>query len=1205
MDDLRKLEYLSLVNKIASELQNHLGIADTVVAEFVIDLHDSSPDYATFQTKLLETGCEFPDWFVENLNRLITTLRPKSRTPGKDTKEVSQGNAPTSVNEYDVERKSQAFPGLAMQDSVDTKPVKHGKIADSIMDDLEILLQASKEEVGLSRPTGKSPSSRRTRSRSASRSRERRSSGSHQSRHREGRHRDQRHRDHSRSPSRRRGGSPEYRPRSREPRSRRSHHRSRSRSPTRNEKDEKPILYKIYDGQVSNMRDFGAFVTLLQVQGRPEGMVHVSQIEAKSRIQRPSDVLKRNQAVKVKVTSVIGSRIGLSMKDVDQLTGEDLTPHLQPQLPGTEADTDAQVRQRPPLDPDSLVVVDTTQAPEPTALKRMPSPERWEIQQLISAGVLQPHDHPNFGEQNGSLNYEENEEELDIELREDEPVFLRGQTRNSLQLSPIKVVKAPDGSMNRAALEGAALAKERREIKQQQANEAMDAVPRDLNQPWVDPMPEPGDRNFAQDLRGIAASGQVGKDDDMPEWKRTLFSKATTYGKVTDLTIKQQRESLPVYNLRSSLVQAIRENQVLIVVGDTGSGKTTQMTQYLYEEGFTLRGRVGCTQPRRVAAMSVAKRVSEEMGCRLGQEVGYTIRFEDCTSPETRIKYMTDGILQREILLDPMLEAYSVIILDEAHERTIATDVLFGLLKKTVRRRPDLKLIVTSATLDAEKFSQYFFNCPIFTIPGRTFPVEVLYTTEPESDYLDAALVTVMQIHLSEPPGDILLFLTGQEEIDTSCEILFERMKALGPMVPQLLILPVYSALPSDMQSKIFEPAPPGSRKIVISTNIAETSVTIDGIFYVVDPGFVKQSVYDPKLGMDSLVVTPISQAQARQRAGRAGRTGPGKCYRLYTEAAYQNEMLPNSIPEIQRTNLANTVLTLKAMGINDLLHFDFMDPPPVQTMLTALEQLYSLNALDDEGLLTRLGRRMAELPLDPALAKMLLISVDLRCSEEILTVVSMLSIPNIFYRPKEKQALADSRKAKFHQPEGDHLTLLTVFNGWKASKYSNSWCSENFIQPRSMRRALDIRKQLLGFMDRYKHDMVSCGKNYTQVRRAICAGFFTHAAKKDPTEGYKTLVEGTPVFIHPSSALFNKSPEWVIYHELVLTTKEYMREITAVEPKWLVEVAPRFFQVADANKISRRKRQEKIEPLYNKFAKPNEWRISRVKRNTRAKQTF
>lgn len=392
---------------------------------------------------------------------------------------------------------------------------------------------------------------------------------------------------------------------------------------------------------------------------------------------------------------------------------------------------------------------------------------------------------------------------------------------------------------------------------------------------------------------------------------------------------------------------------------------------------------------------------------------------------------------------------------------------------------------------------------------------------------MDAALITVMQIHLSEPPGDVLLFLTGQEEIDTACEILYERMKALGPQVPDLVILPVYSALPSEMQSRIFEPAPSGSRKVVIATNIAETSITIDGIYYVVDPGFVKQNAYDAKVGMDSLIVTPISQAQARQRSGRAGRTGPGKCYRLYTEAAYRNEMLPNPVPEIQRTNLAYTVLTLKAMGINDLLHFDFMDPPPIQTLLTALEQLYALSALDDEGLLTRLGRKMAEFPLEPPLSKMLIQSVDLGCSEEILTVVAMLSVQNVFYRPKEKQAASDQKKAKFHQPEGDHLTLLTVYNAWKASKFSNAWCFENFIQGRSMKRCQDIRKQLVGIMDRYKQDIISCGKNYNKVRRAICGGFFRHAAKKDPQEGYKTLVEGTPVYIHPSSALFNKGPEW------------------------------------------------------------------------------
>ena len=577
--------------------------------------------------------------------------------------------------------------------------------------------------------------------------------------------------------------------------------------------------------------------------------------------------------------------------------------------------------------------------------------------------------------------------------------------------------------------------------------------------------------------------------------------------------------------------------------------------------------------------------------------MGYTIRFEDCTTTETQIKYMTDGMLLREALIDSEMGGYSCIMLDEAHERTIHTDVLFGLLKKAVKNRPELKLIVTSATLDAVKFSEYFFEAPIFTIPGRTFPVEILYTREPETDYLDASMITIMQIHLSEPPGDVLLFLTGQEEIDTACEVLFERMKSLGPEVPELIILPVYSALPSEMQSRIFDPAPPGARKVVIATNIAETSLTIDGIFYVVDPGFVKQKVYNSKTGMDSLVVTPISQAQAKQRAGRAGRTGPGKCYRLYTERAYRDEMLPTPVPEIQRTNLAATVLQLKAMGINDLIGFDFMDAPPVEAMIHALELLHVLSALDDEGLLTRLGRRMAEFPLEPNLSKMLIMSVNLQCSDEILTIVSMLSVQNVFYRPKEKQALADQKKAKFNQPEGDHLTLLAVFNSWRTNKFSAAWCYENFVQQRTLKRAQDVRKQLLGIMDRHKLDVVSCGKSTTRVQKAICSGFFRNAAKKDPQEGYRTLVDSQIVSIHPSSSLFHRQPEWVVFHEVVQTTKEYMREVTTVDPKWLVEFAPAFFKFSDPTKLSKFKQTQRIEPLFNKFEEPNSWRISRTRK--------
>lgn len=1222
MADIFKLEQLQLVSKIASEIYNHTGIDDKTVAEFVISLHDQHPKLDAFKLQLDAVGAGLPDSLVESIHRLIETLKPAgSGGPPKKKKKTAAKTADGAVpstSDWETETEEllkeekkkehiEKFPGLHIADDPNWKQKweQDTAVAGDTMDALESLLSNARKDAD-ERGGGQDHRGGERRRRSRSRSRDKMD---------ERRDRD-RDRERRRSRSRSRSASPrQYRSSAADEQDRgRPRARSRDRTgPNGTSIDEVPQIYKIYQGSVTSIKDFGCFVALEGLRKRAEGMVHISSISGTGRVTHPNDWVKRGQKVWVKVMTMAGNRIGLSMKDVDQATGKDLSPNLRVRSQ-EEIDREAA---RNPEGPggrpsfltganagDVVRVVDDSEGPmggSSGGRKRLTSPERWEIKQLIASGVLDPSEYPDLDEDQGLLAYEDKEEELDVEIKEDEPPFLRGQTKQTVQLSPVRIVKNPDGTMNRAALQGAALAKERRELKQQQQMADMEAVPRDLNAPWVDPMPEQGERTFAQDLRGLT----VNPEDNVPEWKKKMMDKSTTFGRITNMSIKEQRESLPIYKLREALVQAVQENQILVVVGDTGSGKTTQMTQYLAEDGLANRGMIGCTQPRRVAAMSVAKRVAEEVGVRLGQEVGYAIRFEDCTGPETKIKYMTDGILLRECLLDPELTKYSVIMLDEAHERNINTDVLFGLMKKAIKARPDLKLIVTSATLDAEKFSKYFFNCPIFSIPGRTFPVEILYTKEPESDYLDASLITIMQIHLSEPAGDILVFLTGQEEIDTAAEVLYERMKALGPMVPELIILPVYSALPSEMQSKIFDPAPPGSRKVILATNIAETSITIDGIYYVVDPGFVKQNAYDPKLGMDSLVVVPISQAQARQRAGRAGRTGPGKCYRLYTESAYRNEMLPNSVPEIQRTNLANTVLMLKAMGINDLIGFDFMDPPPVQTLVTAMEQLYQLGALDDEGLLTRLGRKMAEFPLEPPLCKMLITSVELGCSDEILTIVAMLSVQNVFYRPKEKQAVADQKKAKFHQPEGDQITLLAVYNAWKASKFSNPWCYENFIQARSMRRAQDIRKQLLGIMDRYHQDIVSCGRNYKKVLKCICAGFFRHAAKKDPQEGYKTLVEGTPTFIHPSSALFNKQPEWVIYHELVMTTKEYMREVVAVDPKWLVEVAPNYFKSADPNKISKRKMKEKLEPLYNRFEKPNEWRISRVKKSSRVSQTF
>ncbi|KAL7497263.1 hypothetical protein ACHAWT_005906 [Skeletonema menzelii] len=1010
-------------------------------------------------------------------------------------------------------------------------------------------------------------------------------------------------------------------------------------------------LYGIYKGTVERVLDFGVVVELETTTGEKfSGMVHLAHV-SKVRVDKPRDAgIRQGQRIYVKLIS-IGQRgaaggageggLMLSIKDVDQSTGKDLMPHrssasasVSAQSSNNNNDITSSIAAsasaavvHPGLDVANLKRQQEEEEAENMTYRQMqglqgadskymnPSmraaasdnsggvrrqkqlteQELFEAQQLIRSGVLPVEQYPTFDNEGGMgmLAQEKTEEETEVELADFEPSFLRGQTRRSgRDLEPIRIVKNPDGSLQRAAMQQGTLAKERRELRQAQANQLVDSIPKDLNRPWEDPLPEAGERHFAQELRSINMSAF----DGAPEWKQKAESKTLSFGIISNKSIKDQREGLPIYKLKRELMRAFVENQVLVVIGETGSGKTTQMTQYLHELGITKNGVIGCTQPRRVAAVSVAKRVSEEFGCTLGEEVGYNIRFDDCTSQATIIKYMTDGMLMREYLNDNDLKRYSALMLDEAHERTIHTDVLFGLLKDLCRRRPDLKLIVTSATLDAEKFSGYFFDSPIFTIPGRTFPVEIMYTKEPESDYLDASLITIMQIHLSEPAGDILLFLTGQEEIDTACETLYSRMQALGDLAPELIILPVYSSLPSEMQSRIFEPAPPGARKCIVATNIAEASLTIDGIYYVVDPGFSKQKAFNAKLGMDSLVVTPISQASARQRAGRAGRTGPGKCYRLYTEMAYKNEMLPTNIPEIQRTNLGNVVLQLKAMGINDLLGFDFMDPPPVATLVGAMESLNALGALDDEGLLTRLGRKMAEFPLEPNLSKMLLLSVDLGCSDEVLTITSLLSVDNPFYRPRDKQGQADMKKAKFHQAEGDHLTLLAVYKGWEASKFSNPWCFENFIQARSMKRAQDVRKQLVTIMDRYKLDILSSGKNYKKICMAITAGFFTNAAKKHPQEGYLTLVDQNPVYIHPSSSVFNKNPEWVIYHELVLTTKEYMRNIMVIDAKWLIELAPSFYKKADPNRMTKAKRMEKIEPLFDRFNPKDSWRLSRRK---------
>ncbi|KAL0408506.1 UNVERIFIED_CONTAM: putative pre-splicing factor ATP-dependent RNA helicase DEAH4 [Sesamum radiatum] len=614
---------------------------------------------------------------------------------------------------------------------------------------------------------------------------------------------------------------------------------------------------------------------------------------------------------------------------------------------------------------------------------------------------------------------------------------------------------------------------------------------------------------------------------------------------------------LPILQFEEKIVETVEKNPVVVIIGETGSGKSTQLSQILHRRGYTKSGCIAVTQPRRsllflscetysAKIVSSGKnldygyltcpkfhwilfgRVAQELNVKLGEEVGYAIRFEDRTSEKTLIKYLTDGVLLRESLSNPDLSQYSVIILDEAHERSLNTDILLGLMKRLIKlRASNLKVLITSATLDGEKVSRFFSNCPILNVPGKLFPVEIQHSSERPKSYLEASLKTALDIHVREPEGDVLIFMTGQV--------------------------------------RVFSQPPPNCRRFIIATNIAETSLTVDGVVYVIDTGFVKQRQYNPSTGMYSLDVVQISKVQANQRAGRAGRTCPGKCYRLYPSLVYKDDFLDATVPEIQRSSLAGSVLYLKSLDLPDIdiLKFDFLDPPSAEALEDALKQLYLIDAIDEDGSITSLGRTMSDYLIKKRTAEFrhstikidkfysLLPVEDLvrgtnecGCLSHALTVAAMLSAETTLLLGQSKSTDKKRKHTPSHLPDGsgwgDHIQLLQIYELWHQTDYKTDWCKENNLQVRGMMFVKDVRKQL------------------TQIMQKIAKGFANQLAERMIRHnGYRTLgFKSQLVQVHPSSVLKPDEdgmlPNYVVYHELIATSRPYMRNVCAVEMQWV-----------------------------------------------------
>ncbi|EDW57876.1 ATP-dependent RNA helicase DHX33 [Drosophila virilis] len=628
-------------------------------------------------------------------------------------------------------------------------------------------------------------------------------------------------------------------------------------------------------------------------------------------------------------------------------------------------------------------------------------------------------------------------------------------------------------------------------------------------------------------------------------------------------SVEQERRALPVYHCRQRILKELEANDTLLIMGETGSGKTTQIPQFLLQAGYANSGIIGITQPRRVAAITIAKRVAQELASTVGDTVGYTVRFEDTTTERTRIRYLTDGILLREAIADRLLRRYTAIMLDEAHERTVNADVLFGIVKEAQQERrkhklTKLKLIITSATMDIDHFGKYF-NVKGMYLEGRTHPVRVLHAKETQEDYIHAALVTLFDIHRHEPINhDVLIFLTGQEEIEALAQQIRQlaRINNSGPS--DVRVFTLYAQLAQGKQLECFLPVPANTRKIVLATNIAETSITIPGIRCVIDCGFVKEKSFNPSSGLDLLKTVRISQAQAWQRSGRAGRDAPGVCYRTYTKATME-KFRSAAQPEILRANLTATVLQLLALGI-DCASFDFIDAPQpegVQSAHLALEQLGAIKSAVAPSITTT-GRWMAQFPLDPRYAKLLLAAPTYGCMEEMLSLVAALSSDNVFIGHTDKSELAALAHAKFHSKHGDHLTLLNVFSTFQKTEKPKIWCHDNFLNIRNLNYARNVRNQLAEISARLNLAFNSCGDNTDAVKKCLLTGLFDNIALLQKEGHYLTLSGRVKAKIHPSSVLHGKyKPQCILFTEMVQTEHNFLRQVTEICIDWIEEVVP------------------------------------------------